>query len=211
MSFALSDPGTNLSKKVNEARDRGIIMTCSAHDEGSRVKPAYPASYREENNEVDSIIVLAACDQYGKLLREAAVQEPDYKFQGNHVFAGVVPFVKSEENITGSSVATAMAAGMCSLILTCDRLAHPGKEYINDARGVSGKTFEKDTRLGMVKKHLDSMIRNVKDKFVLLEMFGGITVPGIGQDIATHAGGLTDRDVPSVDEILHKKFMVSMN
>ncbi|KAF5012574.1 hypothetical protein F66182_15251, partial [Fusarium sp. NRRL 66182] len=135
MSFALSDPGTNLSKKVNEARDRGIIMTCSAHDEGSRVKPAYPASYREENNEVDSIIVLAACDQYGKLLREAAVQEPDYKFQGNHVFAGVVPFVKSEENITGSSVATAMAAGMCSLILTCDRLAHPGKEYINDARG----------------------------------------------------------------------------
>ncbi|CAK7244932.1 MAG: hypothetical protein STHCBS139747_006495 [Sporothrix thermara] len=109
MSFALGSDSTQMRDMARKASDLGIIMTCSAHDDGSRTTKAYPAAYRGDSD-IKTTIVLAACDDYGKLLREPDTLNYDYKLIGKDVPAGIVPFVKSTECITGSSVATALAA-----------------------------------------------------------------------------------------------------
>ncbi|KAJ2995553.1 hypothetical protein NUW58_g1242 [Xylaria curta] len=92
------------------------------HDEGSRIETAYPASYRTVAR---SLITLAAYDKFRTILREYYGIIHDYLINGEDVAAGVVFFLNSEDTITGSSVAIAIAAGLSS-ILTCDRLSNEG-------------------------------------------------------------------------------------
>ncbi|KAK5631006.1 hypothetical protein RRF57_006721 [Xylaria bambusicola] len=68
MSFIFEDVGSQVSKHTEKATDDSIVMTCSAHDEGSRIETAYPASYRTVGK---FLITLAACDKFGKTLRES--------------------------------------------------------------------------------------------------------------------------------------------
>lgn len=95
MSFALGeDPDEVVKDKIVKAGKAGIVMTCSSHDEGARIVTAYPATYKSQCN---ALLVLAACDEYGKLLREIDSSSYSYKLRGQNVPAGVVPFIKSEE------------------------------------------------------------------------------------------------------------------
>lgn len=95
MSFVLGeDPDRVMEKKIVEAGKAGIVMTCSTHDEGSRIATAYPATSKSQCN---ALLVLTACDEYGKLLREIDPDSYSYKLRGQNVPAGVVPFIKSEE------------------------------------------------------------------------------------------------------------------
>ncbi|KAI5924908.1 peptidase S8/S53 domain-containing protein [Camillea tinctor] len=191
MSFVIGDSNDNLVQALRRASDDGIVMTCSTHDEGSRIIKAYPAGHKSDTM---SIIVLAACDEYGKLLRNIEdSNDYDYMLQGQDVAAGIVPFLNSKDTISGSSVATALAAGLCSLILTCDRFANPGKKY---APGIT----DKESRLVMVKYHLESMKSNEKSRFVLLEKFGNIDAPRIGQTFPDVFGG------PSAKSVLQERF-----
>ena len=104
MSFALSaEPDKEIKKKIELAEEKGIVMVCSAHDEGSRIATAYPAAHRVSHP--NSLLVLAACDEYGKILRdverghgtEGGYNDYDYMLRGQNIPAGVVPYVKSEE------------------------------------------------------------------------------------------------------------------
>ncbi|KXX74813.1 Halolysin [Madurella mycetomatis] len=132
MSFALSDdPDNEIKKKIELSEQKGIVMVYSAHDESSRIARAYPAVHRVSHP--NSLLVIAACDEYGNILHDVEKDAEhgyngyDYMLRGQNIPASVVLYIKSEENISGSSVATALAAGLCSLILTGDRLAQPGK------------------------------------------------------------------------------------
>lgn len=177
MSFVIGDDNDDVKKAVKRASSRGIIMTCSTHDEGSRTRSAYPASYRSDSD-CDSVIVLAACDQYGKLLRDDDKPKPHYRLIGDRVRAGIVPFVKSEEYISGSSVSTALAAGLCSLILTCDRLAHPTKIYEADSmrtdkiKSLEVDKKEDDYRLGVITQQLSKMMTEKDNGFISLGKYG---------------------------------------
>jgi hypothetical protein len=128
MSFVIGKSTEDLETEINNAARQSIVMTCSTHDEGSRIEKAFPVSFKKE---AVFFIVLAACDEYGRALQEVDEQGCHYLILGRKVAAGGIPFLKSEDIITGSSVATAPAAGLCSLVLTCDRLAHPGKKYMD--------------------------------------------------------------------------------
>jgi hypothetical protein len=123
MSFIIGEKSDYLKEVVENASKAGIIMTCSAHDEGSRIQQAYPAGHHTEDT---TILRFAACDEYGIIHREDPKVQFDFKIRGNNVAAGVIPFLKSEETITGSSVSTAIAAGLSSLMLTCNRLRAKG-------------------------------------------------------------------------------------
>lgn len=119
--------GGKLSDVINAAKEQGIVMMCSNHDEGAKSKTSYPADYR------DKTWVVTACDEYGFPPRE---REPPkglgyYMFQGFNVAAGVIPFLESNDRISGSSVATAIASGISSLILSCARLntCNPAKDW----------------------------------------------------------------------------------
>ncbi|KAH6951191.1 hypothetical protein BKA56DRAFT_535586 [Ilyonectria sp. MPI-CAGE-AT-0026] len=163
MSFILEETTKELESQIDAASQKGIVMTCSTHDEGSRIDKAFPASLKGGTT---SLLVLAACDVYGRILREAKEDTYDYLIRGKDVAAGVIPFLKSEDTITGSSVATALAAALCSLILTCNRLAHPVVTY----EGGKGE----NSRYSLVTKHLTRMKSHENTKFILLEKFGKI-------------------------------------
>lgn len=56
-------------------------------------------------------------------------------FQGLNIAAGVIPFLESNDRISGSSVATAIASDISSLILSCARL-----NTCNPAEGWHGES-----------------------------------------------------------------------
>ncbi|KAI1819685.1 hypothetical protein F4861DRAFT_526015 [Xylaria intraflava] len=170
MSFALGESSRALVNQMNKATEAGILMTCSTHDEGSRIVDAYPASLKGDSL---SLMVLAACDEYGKLLRDVQDEKYHYRIRGQDVAAGIIPFLKSDDTISGSSVSTALAAGLSSLVLTCNRLAQPTRKY---DRGRTGS----NTRWVIVREHLERMQSSEGSKFILLEKFGKIDTPRIG-------------------------------
>jgi hypothetical protein len=169
MSFVMGERTKELDDEIQDATKRGIVMTCATHDEGYKIDKAWPADY---HGDTASLLVLAACDEYGRVLREFAKNNCDYLIRGRNVAAGVIPFLKSEDTISGSSVATALAAGLCSLILTCDREANPKREY------EEGK--DKGSRFEKVNFHLKEMQATDGSNFILLEKFGKIDTLGKG-------------------------------
>jgi hypothetical protein len=199
MSFVIDDDkNEELLEELNSATKDDIVMTCSTHDEGSRIVDASPAKYKGESV---SLIVLAACDEYGKLLREVEETKYHYKIRGRDVAAGVIPFLKSEETISGSSVSTALAAGLSSLILTCDSLAcimaDTRNDYMHDNK-------HNGSRRALVKDHLGRMTSSADNKFVLLEKFGGIETPRASSGSFDKGG----RGGPNATSILINEFMV---
>ncbi|KAI0096962.1 hypothetical protein GGR51DRAFT_542140 [Nemania sp. FL0031] len=117
MSFAMFEQKDRLDEVIKEAKKQGIVMMCSNHDEGANTKESYPAN-------CEHTWVVTACDEYGFTPRERdqSTDPGNYMFQGLDVAAGVIPFLESSDRISGSSVATAIASGIGSLILSCARL-----------------------------------------------------------------------------------------
>lgn len=107
---------------ISEANREGIVFLCSTADQGNNSSKVFPASYKET-------IGIAACNSYGKLAPFSSDLDADYFFQGVDVVTEIIPYVKSPQEISGSPVATAIAAGVASLILACNKLVYPDLNY----------------------------------------------------------------------------------
>ncbi|PTB38219.1 hypothetical protein M441DRAFT_71677 [Trichoderma asperellum CBS 433.97] len=168
MSIALLNRGKDdLEHWVSKAKEKGVIIVCSTQDEGTRLPTSYPAYWKPG-------LVISACDEYGRLLRDIDEQQYDYRIQGQNVAAGVIPFVESSDSLTGSSVSTALAAGLSSLILTCYKLAR--LQRMPPSRGMldsPGKFPYAEGQLNLVKDYLAKMVVN-NTKHIMLEKFGNI-------------------------------------
>ena len=170
MCFAIPEEDATLHDRIKEASSKGIVQLCSTHDEGSNIRNAWPAGWAET-------ITIAACNEFGSLLHRVPPEESgyDYKIHGEDVSAGVVPFLNSTDRISGSSVATAIAAGLSSLILSCDYMENPGRVHSHWA-----------SRKKMVQHHLDQMVadhRQKQGKYLLLENFCDMHEKGPDLDI----------------------------
>ncbi|OXV05564.1 hypothetical protein Egran_06668, partial [Elaphomyces granulatus] len=115
ISIALTLSHPKLDTAVSDAVNSGIAVICSTTDNLSSGERTYPA-------QMLGTISVAACDKYGRMLNWSKEEKKSYRINGKDVLAGTVPYVASEERITGNSVATAIAAGLGSLILSCCRL-----------------------------------------------------------------------------------------
>lgn len=115
---AYEDKDKEIEKAVDEAIAKDIVVCCSTADEGNNIGPSFPADYYEKG-----VFAITACDAQGKPLNISKEKGYQYQLLGKDVLVGAVPFLKSQEVIMGSSVATAIAAGLGSLILSCRRLA----------------------------------------------------------------------------------------
>ncbi|KAI0465847.1 hypothetical protein F4859DRAFT_499445 [Xylaria cf. heliscus] len=169
MSFTITsnEEDHELKRALDNAGSKGIAILCSAHDEGTKVNKAWPADH-----EGNYIIVVAACDEYGRILREMR-SDKYYMFHGKNVAAGAIPFLQSNDRITGSSVATALAAGLSSLTLACDRMVDPDERiHKGNDRGYAPS----------IKKRFDSMTSTKDSKYVLLDKFAGIDRVRVGQE-----------------------------
>jgi hypothetical protein len=146
-----------LNDAINAAAQKGIVIITSTVDEG--VKP--PHSATDNPNLKRALLKIAACNRWGKLLEFSQNDGYDYGFIGHNVHVGQVPFLKSEETISGSSAATAIAAGAASLALACCRMA----KYPAESGG--------DLEWGLTK--VDSVFNRMMtpQKFAMLENFCG--------------------------------------
>lgn len=158
MSFAILDDYQGLRTAIAEAAQDGILMLASTHDEGLNQHKAYPANYPEP-------FCITACDEYGTLPQNPPAKY-DYRLHGTNIPAGVIPFLVSDDRISGSSVATAIAAGLSSLTISCDRLCSPGKVY-------SPKTI---MRKDLIERRFNFMVSSNPtspddEKYVILEKF----------------------------------------
>ena len=85
--------------------------------------------------EIDCLIPIAGCDQYGKLTDWSTETEAKYHFIGKDVTAKPGRLMRnSGKEISGSSVATAIAAGTASLVLACSLLALEEEKYSRKQR-----------------------------------------------------------------------------
>ncbi|KAJ6006189.1 hypothetical protein N7451_004133 [Penicillium sp. IBT 35674x] len=159
MSFAILDADNQLTTACDKANTADIVMLCSTHDEGLNVGKAWPASH-------PNTITITACDEYGHVPPRGG-QDHAYALRGLNVAAGAVPFLESSELISGSSVATAIAAGLSSLILSCDRIARDGKPNPSDKDVNNSRRHLVETYMETMKAHKDS-------NYVLPEKFGSI-------------------------------------
>jgi len=118
MSFALDNTSDELNKVVIEAgRTKDIILMCSTKDEGNNQGKVYPADCGMDGN----TFKIAACDGMG-FRASYAYAGAEFWFQGDDIDTDVLGLSKYQTRISGSSVATAVAAGVASLVIACCRL-----------------------------------------------------------------------------------------
>jgi hypothetical protein len=104
-----------LENAVNAAKREDIVIICSTADKGNNTQQIWPAQY-------DGTISISASDIHGKITDWSSSTKAAYSFLGKDVCANKIPFMKSQSTISGSSVATAIAAGVASAILACCRI-----------------------------------------------------------------------------------------
>jgi hypothetical protein len=113
-----------LDKALRTAYDNNIIMFCSASDRGAHPDLDYPARFNVKN-----IFRIGAATADGRVWPMAG--DPinmDFILPGHNVFDRRGSYLDSNllENFqprTGSSVATALAAGLAALVMHCARVA----------------------------------------------------------------------------------------
>jgi subtilisin family serine protease len=117
--YVYADKEGKMAQSIRRARDQDIVLVWSTADQGNRPPPNPDGVQRNKGTRPDDLLSIAACDWNGNLLGESQKEDFDYSFVGQDVPVGVVPFLRSTESVSGSSVATALAAGTASLILAC--------------------------------------------------------------------------------------------
>jgi hypothetical protein len=141
MSLAIPQLSYNKNEKYEErlrqavaaADGDDIVQFCSHHDEGWNVAKSWPA-------DCNHVKVVVACNDFG-MFTDREPRKYDYRIPGINVFTGAVPYLESQDTMSGSSVATAIAAGLASLVLSCYRLRHgpdskilPGRrDFVHEA------------------------------------------------------------------------------
>jgi hypothetical protein len=132
-SAAIMDP---LFRVVQEALRKDVVLICSTADEGNKTQKAYPAQY-------EATTAIACCDDGGKLIAEGSEYDAQYWVHGTGFSGTAIKYMDTKTDIRGSSVATAIAAGIASLILACHHFAAGERVY---RRPMVAKMFDKMSR-----------------------------------------------------------------
>ncbi|KAK4453702.1 peptidase S8 S53 subtilisin kexin sedolisin [Podospora aff. communis PSN243] len=102
---------------------------CSTADEGENIEEVWPASYyrREQDRaeRFENIFPIVGYDEHGKFSKYANEGAGRYMIRGEDVdVSSTDPTLLGETaDVQGSSVATAIATGVASVVLACYRLA----------------------------------------------------------------------------------------
>ncbi|KNA98331.1 hypothetical protein FOXG_02704 [Fusarium oxysporum f. sp. lycopersici 4287] len=148
MSWTIDPPKDDrerqdLENAVVEAANANILMFCSARDKGVHNAPTYPS------NATGKIFTIGAANSSGASVDYVGnASELSYTFPGDkvEVDSGRTP----PEIVDGSSVATALAAGLAALILYCIQVRiFLAKDYEKQKAGEAYKKVKQHE--GMVK------------------------------------------------------------
>lgn len=119
MSWTIDPPkdpkeSQGLDSAVAEAANANILMFCSARDKGANSTSTYPSKA------TNRIFTIGAANSSGASLDYIGnPAELSYTFPGDKVEVDDGPAKTASHTVDGSSVATALAAGLAALILYC--------------------------------------------------------------------------------------------
>lgn len=130
MSLALSTSSEKLRQAIVNATSKNILVFCSTADNDERSSTVWPAEY-------DECLSIACRDKAKNALEGSSDAKATYQFQGRAFASDEICYIENathEHTVRGSSVATAIAAGVASLTLACGR-------YANNNRIIAPKMF----------------------------------------------------------------------
>lgn len=148
-SFALDKCSPQLEAVIRKAKKKDIIIMCSTADEGENTDEVWPAAYyrREQDKaeKFENIFPIVGCDEHGKFSKYANEGAGRYMFRGEDVDASstdhTIPIERA--NVQGSSVATAIATGVASLILACYRMVQGKLDRESSPPGLVNACFHR--------------------------------------------------------------------
>jgi hypothetical protein len=128
---------SELEFAIQDAARAGILMFCAANDQGIARDKTFPAGGREKN-----LFKIGAATDDGMVWKwMGELNDVDFIFPGHNVVKErytEVPLLESCKTLTGSSVATAIAAGLAALVLYCVQLGALDNEGLNYQWGQRG-------------------------------------------------------------------------
>lgn len=119
LSLTLDEYSGKLQIAINEAVASGVAVVASVRGEGNDGKGAgFPEKYQ-------GVLAIASADSQGAPSKGTIDGEAKYLFRGEKIVARTefLGGLEDSPDISGPSVATAIAAGVASLVLACDRFA----------------------------------------------------------------------------------------
>lgn len=168
MSWTIRYPGPQhqsspdfkeLAAAVQMAQSKGILLFCSASDQGQDDAPTYPAF------KAGAIFKIGGADVDGNLHTQVGGESKvDFIFPGDTMTTDNTSESLSQGQwFTGSSVATAFAAGLAAVILYCAqvRIANAGSQKEREICTAAFKTLKEHSgmetafsAIGKSKKYL---------------------------------------------------------
>ena len=132
----------NLEKIVKKAAKNGILMFCAASDGGAVTDQTFPAESQRE-----LVFKIGAATEEGKAWKWVGDDTRiDFIFPGFKVVQEryEAALLKKCNILTGSSVATALAAGLAALVLDCVQIAaFHYEELLEEQKKLSESSQEK--------------------------------------------------------------------
>lgn len=152
ISWTMNRESTELHKAISEATDKHILIFCSTPDQGM-YSDAWPANDK-------NVISVSATDQYGHLTSQATGTIPaDIRIPGQNV---PVKMGTETQSISGSSVATALAAGIASLALLLLRIFNDNLPDSELKEGKGHKYYKREGILEVFRKMEDGKSKAIK-------------------------------------------------
>ncbi|KAI1110437.1 hypothetical protein F5Y14DRAFT_363061 [Nemania sp. NC0429] len=133
---------TDLANAIKAADAKRILMFCASPDDGTTTDNTYPAKE-------PSCIKIGACTATGAILSWVSDQSAEYLLPGEAPGLETDPGAEPSSwnnyghiGSFGSSVSTALAAGLAGVILFCDRLMRPKSDEDSTTKHGEGPTTE---------------------------------------------------------------------
>ncbi|KAJ0130183.1 Oxidoreductase BOA1 [Fusarium oxysporum f. sp. albedinis] len=120
-SFVLYGNNNELFQAMEDADAKGTAIICSTADRGHIQQVVWPAWYNK-NKQLSNIFPTAPCNDFGRITEYGTEKTSDYLLPGVDIDASG-PGASLSDPVSGSSVATAMASGIASVIVGCCRLS----------------------------------------------------------------------------------------
>ncbi|KAL6821034.1 peptidase S8/S53 domain-containing protein [Trichoderma sp. SZMC 28015] len=147
---------------IEKAIKANIVVIAATAGEAYRQEDAYPANFSQ-------VLSIAATDYWGKETPESLKEHADFMFPGKNIVART-SFLGSRhctDEVSGTSVATAIASGVASLILAGHILS------LSKLRSEAAWKHHGGLKLQIVKDVFTDMVDNNSAKFVKPWLFFG--------------------------------------
>ncbi|KAL6796988.1 peptidase S8/S53 domain-containing protein, partial [Trichoderma sp. SZMC 28012] len=147
---------------IEKAIKVNIVVIAATAGEAYRQEDAYPANFSQ-------VLSIAATDYWGKETPESLKEHADFMFPEKNIVART-SFLGSRhctDEVSGTSVATAIASGVASLILAGHRLS------LSKLRSEAAWKHHGGLKLQIVKDVFTNMVDNNSAKFVKPWLFFG--------------------------------------